>query len=68
MRSMPEHQPPIVKSRPGGKARRDGDVKPKGKPKAANAASVRPAKAADKLLKLGLSRDIDLALHLPMRY
>ncbi|PTB21190.1 ATP-dependent DNA helicase RecG [Trinickia symbiotica] len=27
-----------------------------------------PAKTADKLAKLGLTRDIDLVLHLPMRY
>ena len=33
------------------------------------AASPRkPAKTADKLAKLGLTRDIDLVLHLPMRY
>lgn len=35
-------------------------------PKAAK--SEKPAKPADKLAKLGLTRDIDLVLHLPMRY
>ncbi|HWX12211.1 MAG TPA: ATP-dependent DNA helicase RecG, partial [Trinickia sp.] len=49
-----------------------------GKSKAAAAASgtaatpaqkrTKPAKTADKLAKLGLARDIDLVLHLPMRY
>ncbi|MEA3117570.1 MAG: ATP-dependent helicase RecG [Paraburkholderia sp.] len=29
---------------------------------------TKPAKTADKLAKLGLARDIDLVLHLPMRY
>jgi ATP-dependent DNA helicase RecG len=51
--------------------------KPSGKSKAAAAggpatapaqARTKPAKTADKLAKLGLSRDIDLVLHLPMRY
>ncbi|CAN7222546.1 ATP-dependent DNA helicase RecG [Trinickia sp. LjRoot230] len=31
-------------------------------------ASRKPAKPVDKLAKLGLTRDIDLVLHLPMRY
>ncbi len=31
-------------------------------------ARAEPAKTADKLAKLGLTRDIDLVLHLPMRY
>ena len=45
--------------------------KPAGKPagKAAAKPSAKPAvKTADKLAKLGLTRDIDLVLHLPMRY
>jgi ATP-dependent DNA helicase RecG len=52
--------------------------KQSGKSKAAAAASgtaatpaqkrTKPAKTADKLAKLGLARDIDLVLHLPMRY
>ena len=32
------------------------------------AKSAKPAKPVDKLAKLGLTRDIDLVLHLPMRY
>ena len=38
-----------------------------GKP-AAEASAKPPAKPVDKLAKLGLTRDIDLVLHLPMRY
>jgi ATP-dependent DNA helicase RecG len=35
---------------------------------AAEKPAAKPAKPADKLAKLGLTRDIDLVLHLPMRY
>jgi len=38
------------------------------KKKAASPAAKPAAKPADKLAKLGLTRDIDLVLHLPMRY
>ena len=34
----------------------------------AAASPRKPAKTADKLANLGLARDIDLVLHLPMRY
>ncbi|WP_184034515.1 ATP-dependent DNA helicase RecG [Paraburkholderia sp. Cpub6] len=45
------------------------DDKPAAKTKgAAKAAAKAPVKTADKLAKLGLTRDIDLVLHLPMRY
>ncbi|ANB71330.1 ATP-dependent DNA helicase RecG [Paraburkholderia phytofirmans OLGA172] len=63
------------------KAAREGEMvdpfgdKPAGKPagkatrKPAAEAGAKPAaKPADKLAKLGLTRDIDLVLHLPMRY
>ena len=36
--------------------------------KAAGKTAKAPGKTVDKLSKLGLTRDIDLALHLPMRY
>ena len=39
-----------------------------GKPAAADRSTGKGSKPADKLAKLGLARDIDLALHLPMRY
>ncbi|MEW9583064.1 ATP-dependent DNA helicase RecG [Paraburkholderia sp. DGU8] len=42
--------------------------KPAGKPAAGKPAGKAGAKPADKLAKLGLTRDIDLVLHLPMRY
>ena len=52
----------------------DADTAPAPKPKRA-ATADKPAKAtaktarpADKLAKLGLHRDVDLVLHLPMRY
>ncbi|PMS23151.1 ATP-dependent DNA helicase RecG [Trinickia dabaoshanensis] len=35
---------------------------------AADKPAAKPVKTADKLAKLGLTRDIDLVLHLPMRY
>ncbi|MGN6651496.1 MAG: ATP-dependent DNA helicase RecG, partial [Trinickia sp.] len=35
---------------------------------AAEKTAAKPVKTADKLAKLGLTRDIDLVLHLPMRY
>ncbi len=35
---------------------------------AAEKPAAKPAKPGDKLAKLGLTRDIDLVLHLPMRY
>jgi ATP-dependent DNA helicase RecG len=44
----------------------DSDKPPRGK--RAKAADARPVKPADKLAKLGLTRSIDLVLHLPMRY
>ncbi|AOJ61675.1 ATP-dependent DNA helicase RecG [Burkholderia ubonensis] len=37
-------------------------------PKRKKAAADKPLKTADKLAKLGLTRSIDLVLHLPMRY
>ncbi|MGN6085072.1 ATP-dependent DNA helicase RecG [Trinickia sp.] len=37
-------------------------------PEPAPKAAAKPVKTADKLAKLGLARDIDLVLHLPMRY
>ncbi|RQS67918.1 ATP-dependent DNA helicase RecG [Burkholderia sp. Bp8963] len=37
-------------------------------PKRKKAAADKPVKTADKLAKLGLTRSIDLVLHLPMRY
>jgi ATP-dependent DNA helicase RecG len=61
----------------GGQARASG--RGPGRPRAAAKAKpgaqtgdgkrpAQPAKPADKLAKLGLTRDIDLVLHLPMRY
>ncbi|MFL9998524.1 DEAD/DEAH box helicase, partial [Paraburkholderia sediminicola] len=63
------------------KAAREGEMidpfgdKPAGKPAgkatrkpAAETSAKPPAKPVDKLAKLGLTRDIDLVLHLPMRY
>ena len=43
---------------------------PAAKPKRAAAADkpAKTARPADKLAKLGLHRDVDLVLHLPMRY
>ncbi len=55
------------------RARSVGESRPvKGKRATTTAAPAakraEPAKPADKLAKLGLTRDIDLVLHLPMRY
>ncbi|WP_460906452.1 ATP-dependent DNA helicase RecG [Paraburkholderia jirisanensis] len=51
-------------------ARKRGAGQPASKPAAQKAAAQKPAGTgtADKLAKLGLTRDIDLVLHLPMRY
>ncbi|TGT16809.1 ATP-dependent DNA helicase RecG, partial [Mesorhizobium sp. M3A.F.Ca.ET.174.01.1.1] len=50
-----------------GKPAAERKAKPTGKPAAKS--TTKPAvKTADKLAKLGLTRDIDLVLHLPMRY
>lgn len=48
----------------------DADTAPAAKPKRAPAADkpAKTARPADKLAKLGLHRDVDLVLHLPMRY
>jgi ATP-dependent DNA helicase RecG len=45
-----------------------GGGAPKRKKAAAEKPGSKPVKTADKLAKLGLTRDIDLVLHLPMRY
>ncbi|MBN3806859.1 ATP-dependent DNA helicase RecG, partial [Paraburkholderia sp. Ac-20336] len=50
-------------SETGAKGSAEAATKP-----AAQAASKPALKTADKLAKLGLTRDIDLVLHLPMRY
>ncbi|CAJ0777539.1 ATP-dependent DNA helicase RecG [Ralstonia mannitolilytica] len=48
----------------------DADTAPAPQPKRGAAADKAPkaARPADKLAKLGLHRDVDLVLHLPMRY
>ncbi|WP_431821487.1 ATP-dependent DNA helicase RecG [Burkholderia sp. F1] len=43
-------------------------AEPAAAPKRRKAAADKPVKTADKLAKLGLTRSIDLVLHLPMRY
>ncbi|MCB4789119.1 MULTISPECIES: ATP-dependent DNA helicase RecG [unclassified Delftia] len=63
--------PDLGRDAPGGKAARAGKGKAAGKGgKAADKAGDKPAaSAAQKALqKMGLVRDIDLALHLPLRY
>lgn len=59
----------------GVRAAEDGRPEPapdggatKRKKAAAEKPVAKPVKTADKLAKLGLTRDIDLVLHLPMRY
>jgi ATP-dependent DNA helicase RecG len=53
----PESAEPAASAAPAGKRRAAKSDKP-----------AAPAKTADKLAKLGLTRAIDLVLHLPMRY
>ena len=68
-KAAPEDDHPAVKpadpfgDKPAGKSAGKAAAKPP-----ANATSKPPVKAADKLAKLGLTRAIDLVLHLPMRY
>ena len=53
----------------GGSAGADADAAgPAGAKRKKKAAADKPVKTADKLAKLGLTRSIDLVLHLPMRY
>ncbi|CAH2780686.1 MAG: ATP-dependent DNA helicase RecG (EC [uncultured Paraburkholderia sp.] len=54
-------------SEPGAKSSKKSSAKD-GAKAAAKTASKPAEKTADKLAKLGLKRDIDLVLHLPMRY
>jgi ATP-dependent DNA helicase RecG len=54
--------PPAPAASPAGKPAAKAAAKRAAKP------AAKPAKPVDKLGKLGLTRDIDLVLHLPMRY
>ncbi|MBO4121591.1 ATP-dependent DNA helicase RecG [Cupriavidus gilardii] len=55
----PDDQPPTPK--PGGNSAKPAQTAKSGKPAA-------PSSAMARLAKLGLKRDVDLVLHLPMRY
>jgi ATP-dependent DNA helicase RecG len=65
LRSGPEQEAKSAKPAKGAKAA--GGVDKTARAKADKAAPAL-TKTADKLAKLGLTRDIDLVLHLPMRY
>ncbi|AJW44304.1 ATP-dependent DNA helicase RecG [Ralstonia mannitolilytica] len=62
--------PPRARSAPDAALMPDADTAPAPQPKRGAAADKAPkaARPADKLAKLGLHRDVDLVLHLPMRY
>ncbi|KVC40488.1 ATP-dependent DNA helicase RecG [Burkholderia diffusa] len=63
--AQPAAAAPDVEPGPGGDAEAAGASGAKRKKKPA---ADKPVKTADKLAKLGLTRSIDLVLHLPMRY
>ncbi|KVH43833.1 ATP-dependent DNA helicase RecG [Burkholderia diffusa] len=63
--AQPAAAAPDVEPGPGGDAEAAGASGAKRKKKPA---VDKPVKTADKLAKLGLTRSIDLVLHLPMRY
>ncbi|RDU95005.1 ATP-dependent DNA helicase RecG [Trinickia dinghuensis] len=63
-----EDDVPVEPAASGAAKKRTKAAAEKAAGKAADKSAAKPAKTADKLAKLGLARDIDLVLHLPMRY
>ncbi|CAN0618614.1 ATP-dependent DNA helicase RecG [Burkholderia multivorans] len=61
-------QPAAAASDAAGDGAEAGAAGPAGAKRKKKAAADKPVKTADKLAKLGLTRSIDLVLHLPMRY